>query len=41
MRRIAHHLYEIRFVLATSIVLALAAVLPLVAVAGNGDPSGS
>ena len=41
MRRIARHLYGIRFVLATSIVLALAAILPLVALAGDGDPHGS
>ena len=41
MRRIAHQLYGIRFVLGTSIVLAVAAILPLVALAGNGDPSGS
>jgi hypothetical protein len=40
MRRIAHQLYGIRFVLATSIVLAFAAILPLVALAGDGDPHG-
>ena len=40
MRRIAQHVYGIRFVLATSIALALAAILPLVALAGGGDPSG-
>jgi hypothetical protein len=41
MRRIAHHVHECRFVVATSIVLALAALLPRVALAGNGDPSGA
>ena len=40
MRRITHHLYGIRYVLATSIVLAVAAILPLVALAGDGDPHG-
>ena len=40
MRRIAQYLYGIRFALATSIVLALAAILPLAALAGGGDPTG-
>lgn len=40
MRRITHQLYGIRFVLATSIVLAVAAILPLIALAGGGDPTG-
>jgi hypothetical protein len=40
MRRITQHLYGIRFVLATSVVLVLAAILPLVALAGDGDPTG-
>lgn len=40
MRRIAHQLYGFRFALATSIVLALAVILPFVALAGDGDPHG-
>jgi hypothetical protein len=40
MRRITHQLYGIRFVLATGIVFALAAILPLAALAGGGDPGG-
>lgn len=40
MRRIAHRLYGIRFVVVTAIVLAAAAIVPLVALAGNGDPYG-
>lgn len=41
MRRIAHRIYGIRFVALTAIVLLVAAILPLVAFAGDGDPTGS
>jgi hypothetical protein len=41
MRRVAHTLYDIRFVLMTSIVIAIVAILPLVALAGDGDPHGT
>jgi hypothetical protein len=40
MRRIAHRLYGIRFLAVTSIVLVVAAIVPLVALAGSGDPLG-
>jgi hypothetical protein len=41
MRRIAHTLHGIRFVLLTSVVIAIVAILPLVALAGDGDPHGT
>jgi hypothetical protein len=41
MRRIAHRITTLRYVVATGIVLAVVALLPLVALAGNGDPTGS
>ena len=41
MRRISHTLYGLRFVLLTSVVLAVVAILPLVALAGEGDPHGT
>ena len=41
MRRIAHRITGIRYIAITGIVLAIAAILPLVALAGNGDPTGT
>ena len=40
MRRIAHRIYSTRYVTVTAIVLLVAAILPLVAFAGDGDPRG-
>jgi hypothetical protein len=41
MRRIAHRISGTRSIAVTGIVLALAAIMPLVALAGNGDPTGT
>jgi hypothetical protein len=41
MRRIADRTLAIRLALLTTAVAVAAAVLPLVALAGSGDPSGS
>ena len=41
MSRIAHSCIAVRTSLLTVLVLVLAAVLPLVALAGTGDPLGS
>jgi hypothetical protein len=40
MRRITRHTYALRVSLLTSVALALAAALPVVALAGSGDPLG-
>jgi len=40
MRRNISHRFALRLSLVTSFMLVLAAVLPLVALAGNGDPLG-
>jgi len=40
MRRIFTHSFGLRVSLMTGVMLVLAAVMPLVALAGNGDPSG-
>jgi len=41
MRRIAHRSFALRVSLLTAFIVVLAAVLPLVALAGTGDPTGS
>ena len=40
MRRITTHRFALRLLFLTSLMFVLAAVLPLVAFAGNGDPLG-
>jgi hypothetical protein len=41
MRRIAYRTLGIRMALLTTLVAIIAAVVPLVALAGSGDPTGS
>jgi hypothetical protein len=41
MRRITHSCFAVRISMLTAFILVLAAVLPLVALAGTGDPLGS
>jgi hypothetical protein len=41
MRRIAHSCFAARVSMLTAFILVLSAVLPLVALAGTGDPLGS
>lgn len=41
MRRITHSSFALRVSLLTAFIVVLAALLPLVALAGTGDPTGS
>jgi hypothetical protein len=41
MRSIAHSTFGIRLSLLTAFISVVAVVVPLVALAGNGDPTGS
>lgn len=40
MRRIAQHSFGLRVSMLTGLIFILAAVMPVVALAGQGDPSG-
>jgi hypothetical protein len=41
MRHIAHCMFGIRLSLLTAFISVVAVIVPLVALAGNGDPTGS